>query len=270
MAIKGLSSQEHRLVLKMLVSLGRSVEISNIHPAGPEYTSLMVCFLMHNLAAAESVLRLHDSFGDAYFPTTVGYTIVRTMFEIDVTAHYITRDRSPRASQYIKYESVLKKRQLDAWKKHQISNKTDWREAMETAWRHYWAPREDVINSKYDSVRSRYERQTTKGKSILFSNWSGKSIREMSIEVDHEEAYDVFYADLSSFTHADVRLANRFLHLDPSGMTWSPQATDLDIGGVFRYADIFLDCFLSLFGQEFNTWSKDQVRACWELTCRST
>ena len=85
----------------------------------------------------------------------------------------------------------------------------------------------------------------------------------MEVEVDHEEAYDIFYADLSSFTHADVRLANRFHRLDPLGMSWSSQAHPPDIGGVFRYADIFLSCYLSLFGEEFGLWEKSKVDKCW-------
>ncbi len=270
MAIRGLTNEEHRYVLEKLVSIGRSVEGVKFHPAGPEYTSLMVCFLMHNLSSAESVLRLHDVFKDEYFPATVGYTIVRTMFEIEVTAHYLTRDPIPRARQYIEYQSVLEKRQMEAWKKHRRSKKPDWREAMETAWQHEWIPRQKSIDSKYDSVAMKFQRQTSKGKLVLFSNWTGKSLREMAVEADHEEAYDVFYSDLSSFTHADVRLANRFLRINSEGISWSQRARWLDIGGVFRYADIFLDCFLKLFGHEFSVWSKDQVEKCWEQPKKSS
>jgi len=262
-AIKGLTNEQHRNVLTKLVSLADSAEVKQLHNAGSEYTSLMVCFLKHSLSSADCLRRLHDSFGDDYFPTTVGYTIVRPMFEIDVTAHYITQEPSTRAHQYIEYESVIKKQQMDAWEKHRNSNKPDWREAMEMAWEHEWAQRQSDVNSKYDSVRSNFEKLNKKGHRILFRNWSGKSIRDMAVEVDHEEAYDIFYADLSSFTHADVRLANRFLRLDPNGMSWSSQAHPPDIGGVFRYADIFLSCFLSLFGKEFKTWSEDKVKYCW-------
>lgn len=261
MAIGRLSNEEHRSVLVKLVQLARSAEVKRLHSAGPEYTSLMVCFLTHSLTAGDCLLRLYDSFGDEYFPTTVGYTIVRPMFEIDVTAHYITRDPLGRARQYIDYEAILEKKQMDAWGKHLGSKKPDWREGMEMAWQHEWAPRQSKIDQKYNSVRARFENPTKKGQLSL--NWSGKSIRKMAIEVDHEEAYDIFYADLSSFTHADVRLANRFLHLNSAGMSWSSHASYPDVGGVFRYADIFLSCFLGLFGQEFKMWSEKDVKKCW-------
>ena len=55
-------------------------------PRGFEYTSLMLCFLLHNLSSAETLLQLSSSFGNDWFPVTVGYTIARTMFETDVTA----------------------------------------------------------------------------------------------------------------------------------------------------------------------------------------
>jgi hypothetical protein len=259
--IRGLTNEQHRNVLTKLVSLARSAEVRQLHSAGPEYTSLMVCFLVHSSTAADCVLRLQDSFGDDYFPTTVGYTIVRPMFEIDVTAHYISQDSAARARRYIDYEKVIKKQQMDAWGKHRNSKKPDWNEAMEMAWQKEWEPRQDKIKTEFDLVRTHFEGNSKKGQPVR--NWSGKSIRQMAIEVDHEEAYDIFYADLSSFTHGDVRLANRFLHLDSTGMSWSSQARYLDIGGVFRYADIFLSCFLGLFGKEFGSWSEKEIKNCW-------
>ena len=262
MAIRALTTEQHRNVLGNLISFARTVEVKQLHSAGPEYTSLMVCFISHNLNSADCLLRLYDSFGDEYFPTTVGYTIVRPMFEIDVTAHYIARDPYKRAHRYIDYESVFLKQQMDAWGKHRNSKKPDWREAMEEAWQHEWGLIQTEINSRYDSVRNHFENSLKKGKSIR--NWSGKSIRQMALEVDHEEAYDIFYADLSSFTHGDVRLANRFLRLNArEGMSWSLRARPEDTGGVFRYADIFLTCFLVLFGQEFKMWSEKDVKDCW-------
>ncbi|MBA4391705.1 MAG: hypothetical protein C0399_12330 [Syntrophus sp. (in: bacteria)] len=261
MAIRGLSNEEHRNVLAELVRFAERAEVNRIHSAGLEYTSLMVCFLTHSVRAADSLLRLIQSFGEEYFPTTVGYTIVRPMFEIDVTSHYITQDPSTRSRQYVEYESILTKKQMDAWGKHRGSKKPDWREAMETAWQSGWAPRQTQVEARYNSVRTKFENPAKRGQVV--HNWSGKSLRKMAVEVDHEEAYDIFYADLSSFTHADVRLANRFLRLDSTGMSWSSRASYPDVGGVFRYADIFLSCFLGLFGPAFGLWSEEEVRECW-------
>ena len=150
---------------------------------------------------------------------------------------------------------------MDAWGKHRSSKKPDWREAMKMAWQHEWAQRQARVDLKYKSVRAHFENPAKKEQPIR--NWAGKSIRKMAIEVDHEEAYDIFYADLSSFTHADVRLANRFLRLNSTGMSWSSGASYPDVGGVFRYADIFLSCFLGLFGQEFKMWTEEEVKNCW-------
>ena len=261
MAIPTLNTIEHQNVLKRLISLSQSANNVQLHPAGLEYTSLMICFLKHNVTAAECVLRLYDLFGDNYFPATVGYSIVRPMFEIDVTAHYIGTDRSALSTRYIEYKSVFNKQQMDACGKHRSSKNSNWREAMEMAWQHDFEVKQKDINSEFDAVRLRYESHNKKVKVV--KNWSGKSIRQMAIEVDHEEAYDLFYADLSSFTHADVRLADRFLRLNSEGISWSSRSHDPDIGGVFRYADIFLDCFLRFFGREFNIWPENSVGECW-------
>jgi hypothetical protein len=32
---------------------------------------------------------------------------------------------------------------------------------------------------------------------------------------------------------------------------------------VFRYAAIFLTCFLELFGQQFGLWDKSEIKECW-------
>ena len=257
MSIKGLTYEQHRHVLSKLVRLGNLTAIKRPHKSGIEYTSLMVCFLKHNVTSAECLLALYNSFGNN-FPATVGYTIVRPMFEIDVIAHYITLDPTARARQYIDYGRVIEKQQMDAWGKHRHSEKPDWNEGMNMAWDNYWAQRESDINSQFHSVRFKFEKNNK-----LFRNWSGKNIKEMAVAVDHEEAYNIFYADLSSFTHADVRLADRFLSLNSTGISWTSLPKPFDIGGVFRYADIFLTCFLSLFGKEFDLWTKEEVEKCW-------
>ena len=87
----------------------------------------------------------------------------------------------------------------------------------------------------------------------------------MAREVDHEIEYDVFYADLSSFTHADIRMADRFLSARSSEPIWTQRANEYDVGNVFRYAAMFVSCFLILFGTEFKVWSELDVASCWEF-----
>ncbi len=265
MAVRLLTVEQHQEVVKRLVAHVRRLKSTQHHSAGFEYTSLMVCFLMHNTGSVDALLRLQESLGSTWFPVTAGYIITRSMFETDVTAHYITHDRAVRSQQYISYGRVLKKRQMDACAKHRKSNNDSWREGMELEWQTHWASKEQEINSKYKCVQSKFERVTRKGKTVPFKNWSGKSIREMAVEVDHEEAYDVFYSHLSSFTHANVHLADRFLRVEEDAPLWSHRADESDVGFVFRYAAIFLTCFLELFGKEFDLWDSDQIHACWDF-----
>jgi hypothetical protein len=265
MPIKFMTVDQHQEVVERLVTLSRSVTATRTHSVGPEYSSIMACFSMHNLSAAQSLLSLHRSFGNDWFPITVGYVIVRSMFETDVTAHYISQVPSDRSSQYIKFEHVLSKRSMDVCLKHHQTQNAHWREAMKFLWQKEWASKENDINSRYEEVYSNYETLTKKGKRIQFQNWSGKSLRQMAIAVDHEEAYDLFYADLSSFTHVDVRLANKFLRIGPDELSWSLRASQFDVGNVFRYAAIFLTCFLEHFGEQFDLWPKDNVRKCWDV-----
>lgn len=252
----------HQQVLARLSALASSVEGVRTHSAGIEYTSLMSCFLMHNVSGASALLSLLDASGLEWFPVTFGYGIARSMFEVDVTAHYISRSPEDRAREYILFEHVLNKRAMDACAKHRTSGSDSWREAMEIEWHATWAEREHEIDSKFEEVRARF---ITPGKNARpFRNWAGKSIRHMAIEVDHEEAYDTFYAELSSFTHADVHLANRFLCLQPDGPFWTQRANRHDVGEVLHDASSFLTCFLRLFGTQFGVWGDAEVDTCWQ------
>ena len=181
----------------------------------------MICFLLQNVGAAEALLRLKGTFGNDWFPVTVGYTIARCMFEVDLTAHYISVEPARRSSEYIKFGRVLDKRRLDACNRHRQSRNVSWRDGMELVWRSDLSIRAAEINTEYENVRHLYEATTKKNKKRQFQTWSGKTLRQIAIEVDHAEAYDVFYADLSSFAHADVRLADRFLRLRDGGLKWS-------------------------------------------------
>jgi hypothetical protein len=259
--MKWLTTDEHREVLKRLIAIPKSCAGTRDHPAGFEYTSLMVCFMMHSVGGAESLLALYHRFGDDWFPATTGYVIARSLFETDVTAHYITLDRAARSRRYIAFEHVIRKNTLEAVERHRASPNASWREGMQLMYTMEYSPRKAEIEAAYDRVRGTFE--DARGKRA--KNWSGRSIRAMAKDVDHSEAYDVFYADLSSFTHVNVMLANRFLRLKEGAPTWSMRAHEFDVGNVFRYGATFLTCFLELFGREFGQWDRGRVMACWDF-----
>lgn len=262
-----LSAKQQQEVLRRLLNLGRNYADKGIpaHPSGLAYTSLMICFLLHELSAAETLLRICGSIGEEWFPVTCGYTIARTMFETDVTAHYMSIAPAERARQYIEFGAVLNKSRMDACLKHKQSTKPDWREAMSLLWQHNWGPREPDVVRAFDAVAGKFIRKNRDGKEMRFRNWSGKDIRQMAVEVDHVEAYDIFYSELSSFTHVDVHLADRFLQVRPDGPVWSQRAEEGDVGNVFRHAASFLTCYLELFSRQFKVWSEIDVQDCWAV-----
>lgn len=252
----------HRRVLYALSNLGQSIKGVHTHPAGLEYTSLMSSFLMHSVSGARALLALYESSGIEWFPVTVGYGIARSMFEADVTAHYITLSPQERARQYILFEHVLNKQAMDVCDKHRKSGDPSWREAMEIEWHAKWMEREQEINDKFAEVAPLF---TSGGKRArLFHNWSGKSIYQLAVDVHHEEAYEIFYSQLSSFAHGDVHMANRFLRLQPDALYWTQRANSQDVGEVLHGASSFLTCFLKLFGLQFGVWSIAAIDACWD------
>jgi hypothetical protein len=261
-----LTSDQHCKVLRRLVDVGRQCTNSvSLHPTGLEYTSLMSCFLLQNISAADTILRTCISFGKDWYPVNIGYAIARTMFEINVTAHYVSVSPADRAKQYISFAAVLNKREMDACKSHCNSTNSQWREAMTLQWQHYWASRENSIVEKYNTVAPSFMRKNKNGKMVLFKNWAGKSIRDMAAEVDHLEAYDIFYSELSSFAHADVHLADRYLKLGVDGPFWSQRAREDDVGNVFRHAAFFMTCYLELFGKQFGSCTEAGINECWQF-----
>lgn len=250
--------QHHREVLERLCVLAQ-VEGVATHEAGLKFTSVMLSFLMHNVASARSLLTWLDAAGDEWFPVAQAYAVARVMFETDVAAHCICDSPAENAHRYILFEHVLAKRAMDACKRHLDSEDAGWREAMSIEWESHWAERQPAVDAAFDQVKSQFTRPNGQ----LFNNWSGRSLRSMAQEVAHLEAYDTFYARLSSFAHGDVLSMNRFLRLSPDGPFWTQRANWPDVGEVLHDAASFLACFLSLFGQQFGTWDDAAVEACW-------
>ncbi|MFA4973353.1 MAG: DUF5677 domain-containing protein [bacterium] len=252
-----LTAEQHQLVVKQLVELGRKlISARRQHSSGFEFTSLMVCFLMHNLSAAEALLRLLNSTTEKWFPATVGYTIVRTMFEIDVTAHYISQQPVERSRRYIKYGRILKKKRMDACLRHCDSRDAQWAEGMKNEWEHHWKEQQNEVNKQYEEVKEAFKKT---------NSWAGMTIKEMAKAVHHEEAYDIFYAELCSFAHADVKLVDRFLQRESGGLKWSMAADEFDVASVFRYVAIFLSCTIMLFDEQFECGMGGCVDECWNV-----
>lgn len=264
--MRGLTLEEyapyHRQVLHTLSMLAQSIKGVRTHSAGPEYTSLMSSFLMHNVSGARSLLALYESSGVEWFPVSVGYGIARTMFEVDVTAHYISQSPQERACQYILFEHILNKQKMDVCNKHRKSTDPLWREAMEVEWQAKWLEREQEVNEKFAEFAPLF---TSRGKKTrLFQNWSGKKISDLASEVGHKEAYDTFYKDLSSYTHVDVNAVNRYLHLSPDGLSWTQRANEYDVGEILHDAASFLTCYLRHFGSQFSVLDAASVDSCWD------
>ena len=266
MSIPALTVNEHKHVVECLIKLGTRVKKVPIHSAGLEYTSLMISFLMHNISSADSLLKLLESYGEEWFPTTVGFIIARTMFELDVNAHYISMFPKKYSQQYIKFGRVLRKKNMDACQKHRSNSDAQWRDSMNSEWEQKWSSKQKDIDAKFLEVKSHFQKTNKKGKTILFNNWCGKKIREMAEEVQHLEAYEIFYSELSSFSHSNILLADRFLSSHPDGFYWSQRSKEVDVGNVFRYVATFLNCFMELFSENFNIWSKADLHECWNLS----
>lgn len=248
----------HREVLERLCALAQ-IEGVTTHQAGLEFTSVMSSFLMHNVASGRSLLTWLDASGQDWFPVAQAYAVARAMLETDVTAHCICASPADNAHRYILFEHVLTKRAMDACKRHLESDDAGWREAMSIEWESHWAQREREVGAAFEQVKSDFTRPNGQ----IFNNWSGKSLRSMAQTVAHLEAYDSFYARLSSFAHGDVLSMNRFLRLSPDGPFWTQRANWHDVGEVLHDAASFLACFLTLFGEQFGMWDKAAVEACW-------
>jgi hypothetical protein len=100
---------------------------------------------------------------------------------------------------------------MGACLEHRSSKDPQWRQAMSLLWQNEWGPRQADVDKAFGAVASKFTRKNRNGKETVFQNWSGKTLRQIAVEVDHVEAYDIFYSELSSFTRVDVHLANRFL-----------------------------------------------------------
>jgi len=221
MAVRMLTVDEHRRVLARLVAQGRKLE--QVQLQSTPYSNLMVSFLLHQIASAETLLAVHREFGETWFPVTSAQPIARTLFEVDVNAHYVSQERTARSLPYIEFGHVVAKRQMGACAKHRKRPIDSWHAGMDLDWNHRWSPIEEKVNSKYEQIGSRFETVRSGGKVIRFRTCSRKPLWQLAVEVNHEESYDIFASEPSSFAHAHVKLADRFVTPDFTKLNQLPQ-----------------------------------------------
>lgn len=258
MALKYLNEEQHIKVVSNLIDFQQRINPNKTHKAGIPYTSLMNSFLAHNMASATSLVRLRMD-ANEWFPASVGYAIARTMFEVNINAHYISLDPEKRSNQYIQFEHVLKYQLMNNYKELSRIPNSQWEEI----WIAQWRDKEIEITSRFNQVKSMFTHKTCKRS--IFRKWSDLSLWEMAKEVDHSEAYKTMYEELCSYSHADVNLANKYIRLNPKGITWTQKSKYFERANVFRYVATFLTCFLELYGKELGGWSEDEVRECWNV-----
>lgn len=229
-----------------------------IHEQGFKYTSLMMCFGSHIYVSIDTLLQMRKCFGE-WFPTTIGFIILRTMFETLIEAHYISKDPRARADAYIDYGIVLNHERYKRLEKHKNSG-----DELQKFWieSQLKALGNKKVDESFQKVKSSFEYKDKHGKRKLFQNWAGKTLKKKAIEVDHEIEYDNYYTNFSNFTHASVKLANRFLKFDETGPYWSMKAEDSDVGFIFLYASEFFACYLALVSKQFNLGIEQEINNC--------
>lgn len=268
---KPLTVEQHQQILERLLALVKNhtqIDLTNKVLEEKMYLILMVGFLNNSISISKTLLNLIKSLKKVEdFPVSVGYVIVRPLFETAVNASYIAKNPDEYVQQYIEFENILKYQKMKAIDKHRNSKKDDWKEGMDALFNEYTENNKSEIENNYQAVLSKFSHPNKKGKLICFKNWSGKPIAQMAKDkdVDCEEPFDILYSELSSFTHIDVSVVNMYLKTKSGKISLDMKANVHDVNNVFRYAVMFLTDFLKLFGEEFNTWQKLDVDNCWEF-----
>jgi len=234
-----------------------------IHKAGISYTSLMVCFRMH-LIRSMIIMTKFYKLSPNYFPVTTAYLILRTMFEININAHYISQDPERRSNEFIDYGNIIDKRKIDKYSKHKNTKKKDWAEFINAILKYDYPNKKEIVHN-YENVKSKFEYTNSKGAKKLFSNWANKSLYKMACEVDHEIEYDFFYSRYSNFVHGNIKLADRFLKIKGDKMWWSGETFEPEVAFAFRDASAVFGCFLSLLGKQWNKVIDEEIKNCWNF-----
>lgn len=228
----------------------------SLQKKGIGYTALMMSFGCHMLVSVETLLCLKKHFSE-FFPTTVAYTVLRTMFETLIEAHYISKNPEERVNAYIDYGAVLDYQRYKRLKEYKCS---------EDDFLKFWIDEQIKVMKKaeesFEKIKKKYEHKNKYGKVKIFRNWANKSLEEKAKEVNHGLEYTHYYANFSNFTHANIKLTQRFMKFDKMGTYWSTKADDIDVGFIFLYASELFACFLTLFSKQFNLKIENEINNC--------
>ncbi len=142
-----------------------------------------------------------------------GMKIARSMYEAAVTVRYL-RNNPTRLANYLDYQYVLVKRQLD----YLDSNYPDLAKNL---------PPDRRLEIEQDFARVKMRFTDRKGK--LRGSWNNQNISQMATAVGLGDQYPTFYGWASSIQHIDIR-----------GLTSQAEGNDVDVAPSLEWIDIAL------------------------------
>lgn len=188
-----------------------------------------------------------------HLPLSISYSMIRNLFEIHLTAHYISLKPETRVERYISYESIAEYNKVKGLEELKNSSKECYKKIAEEI-----LSQIDIhsINQEYESIKSRYPRK---------DNWSGISIREMAKYTDHEEDYIYYYKFLCGFTHGNIKANLKYIHNEKKEVIIANRTNDIERGHIFNMVSQFYACFIDLLGNEFNYSLTEEIKKCWDF-----
>lgn len=125
----------------------------------------------------------------------------RSLFELAITTVYISADESnARAQRYFDYDWVIR----DEMYNHLLS--TDELKAELEKRTVGTDAKVEEVQRRAKEVRAGYTADELRKR-----NWSGKSIRDMAIDVGREDAYKTAYRLQCSLAHSDITVADNYI-----------------------------------------------------------
>jgi len=231
------------------------------HTAGREYASLMMSFLLHFCSTIDSFISLWK-LNPNIFPVSNALVLTRCLFEVNVTALYISDNSKERSISFIEFHNVLRMQAFNRLSKLNNVNNSQWSPFITAVLQQEYIPDQKTIEQEYARVKNQFEFTDRNGKVRVFSKWANKSLKEIAIAVNHEVEYDLFYPELSEFTHSTVHLADLFLRSKQYPPQWTTRSDEKNVDIVFAYASEFFSCFLSRFSKEFKLNLQKEIDDC--------